>query len=141
MHGRKLEMENKNIYCTFTPDKRDPVKVYVKNPNEMGTVKMLDPTLQKARDLVDGFVSSFYIPSIPNIYGCFNETISFKGKAPNFYIPEKDKIVLGNTFFYSLDKKGQIKDITNKDIAKLDKYMKNNMYRHEDKELEEERER
>ena len=54
---------------------------------------------------------------------------------------EIDKIVFGNTFFYSLDKKGQIKDITNKDITKLDKYMKNNMYRHEDKELEEERER
>lgn len=115
--------------CILTSVQLDPVRVYVKKPMQWGKIRTVEPTLENVRDLVGGFIKVFYIPSIPNVYGYFNPPAKFKGADPNFYIPEKNEEMVGNTIFFRLDKEGYMKDIKDRDIDKLDNYMANNMYK------------
>lgn len=115
--------------CILTSVELDPVRVLIKHPMRECEEKEVEPTLENMQEIVGGFIKCFVINSIPNVYGYYNPPAQFKGSQPNFYLAEEGKEFVGSAVFFRLDKEGFLKDLTDLDVERLNKYMERNMYK------------
>lgn len=103
----------------------EKIKVIIKEPYKTAVVTEIENTLETKQKIVGGLIECIPFPKNVGVDLIINEEGKLNKLDGNFFLPEYNDCIVGTAIIASYNSRGEFASLTDKQIKKSLKYIKN----------------